>query len=305
MNYLELVNQVIRESGNELNELTPVTWTTAAGQRMYPRLKNYVRQAWKTIQMDRDQWEFNNAQLFAVVFPRFRFTLGTGTSVPLPGDVFKGVDSGFLLTVRRVLIDSGDWINAPATGQIEFEYLDGSTTVKYNEVFVEVGGTNAFVYQERGSYDFGLDKQDLAEIRWDTVVGYQVGMTSHPMIRIPWENWFYQSYAYNTGTRSAPTYVSQDYEGNMVFYPQTLDPFNINFVYTAVPQELSDFDDVPARIPTQFHEWIAWEALALLATYDKNQFLLAHAERNARPYRRRAEKNLMPEVSWRSSKYNE
>lgn len=303
--YIELVNKVIRESGNELNELNPTTWVTAAGQRMYPRLRDYVRQAWKMIQMERDQWEFNNASMYDVVFPRMKFVAGIGSVAPQPGAQFRGEKSDMLFTIRRVILDSGDWVNVPASGQIEFVYENGNTSVLLGEVFKQVGGTTTFSYTERGSYDFGLDKQDLAEIRWDTLVGHSPGSTSHPIAHIPWENWFYNSYAYNVGTRVAPSYASQDYSGNMVFYPQTVDPFTINFIYTATPQELTNYDDVPARIPEQYHEWIAWEALLLLATYDKNTMLAQHAQRNALPYRRRAEKNLMPPISYRGSKYNE
>ncbi len=50
MNYLGLVNLVIQESAGEINELTPLTWSSPeAGRRVYPRIKRYVAQAWKTI----------------------------------------------------------------------------------------------------------------------------------------------------------------------------------------------------------------------------------------------------------------
>jgi hypothetical protein len=308
MNYLQLVNHVIRESGNELNELTDVTWDTAAGQRMYPRLKNYVRQAWKMIQMERDQWEFNNAEVFTEVRPRFKFKDGFGSDYP-QGQQFRGVDSGMLIEVLSLpwqRDETEDWVASGISfGQVEFRYIEGSTRIDTNEVFEEVGGDGVFTYLERGSYDFGLEQQDLSEIRWDTLVSNTAGTTVRPVTYIPWENWFYQAYSYNVSTSTGPAWASQDFEGNVVFYPQSLDPFNIHFVYTATPQELENYDDVPARIPSQYHEWIAWEALLLLATYDKNTLLAAHAQRNATPYRRRAEKNLMPLVSWRGSQYNE
>ena len=306
MTYLALVNHVIRESGNEMNELTPTTWNTAAGQRMYPRLKNYVRQAWKHIQMDKDQWHFNNGELYTTVYPRFKFQMGTGAGLPQPGALFRGLTSGMTIVARRVILTDGDWVNVPASGQIEFTYLDGDTRLPSNEVFEEIGGNlGGFVYLERGSYDFGLDHEELANIRWDQFVASQPKMTALPLSYIPWENWFYQSYGYNTGSRTTPQYVSQDFEGNVVFYPQSLDPFNVHIVYAAVPQELTNWDDVPARIPSQYHEWIAWEALLLLATYDKNSMLAAHANRYADKYRKRASKNLMPLISWRGSPFNE
>lgn len=306
MLYIDLVNQVIRESGNELNELTPASWgTTGVGQRLYPRLKNYVRQAWKSIQMERDQWEFNNAEVFTQVWPRFKFRQGSGAAPPIPGAEFVGQDSGMRIKFRSLIVDEGDWVDNEASGQIEFEYVNGNTRINLGEWFLEDGGTGEFVYLERGSYDFGLTEPELSEIRWDTLVGNHIGNAPQPVMYIPWENWFYQSYSYNVGTRTSPTWASQDFEGNVVFYPQTLEPFNFHFIYTAVPQELMDYDDEPARIPEQYHEWIAWEALLLLATYDKNTLLAAHASRNATPFRRRAEKNLMPLISWRGNPYNE
>lgn len=272
---------------------------------MYPRLRNYVRQAWKAIQMERDQWEFNNAEVFTQVWPRFKFRNGGGTNLPVAGTEFVGVDSGMRIRTRQLLLNEGNWTVSPASGQIEFEYVSGNTRIVLGEMFVEDGGNSTFEYLERGSYDFGLVEPELNELRWDTMVGNHVGNVPQPVCYIPWENWFYQSYSYTVGTRTSPSWASQDFEGNVVFYPQTLEPFNFHFVYTAVPQELSDWDDEPARIPPQYHEWIAWEALLLLATYDKNPLLAAHAQRNAMPYRRRAEKNLMPIPSWRGSAFNE
>lgn len=305
MTFLDLVNHVIRESGNEMNELTTSTWDASVGQRMYPRIKNYVRQAWKHMQMDKDQWEFNNGEVFTTVFPRFKFQNGQGTTLPSVGAQFQGASSGMLVTVRQWFLDSGDWEDSPATGQVEFSYIDGDTRLESRELFSEVGGDGSFEYLERGSYDFGLVREDLSEIRWDQAVASQEGNTPLPLVYVPWENWFFQSYEYNTGVRSTPQYISQDFEGKVVFYPQSLDPFNVHLIYTASPQELQEWDDVPARIPSQYHEWIAWEALLLLATYDKNSMLAAHADRYADKYRRRASKNLMPLISWRGSPFNE
>lgn len=306
MNYLQLVNMVIRESGKELNELNPATWESSAGQRMYPRIKNYVRAAWKALQMERDQWEFNNSEVFTTVWPKLKFQNGGATAPPAPGDVFEVVDKDFSMEVLSVQLEEGAWEDGDAKGQIEFRTLDDSDTrILPGDIFEDPASDAMFEWYDRGSYNFGLSQWDLQEVRWDTFVVNMIDNPPMPCTYIPWENWFYKAHDYAVGGSVAPRYLSQDFEGNVVFYPQTFDPFQVHFVYTAVPQDLVEIEDIPQNLHPTFHEWIGWEALKLLATYDKDTFLFAHAERNAALYRRRAEKNLMPLVSWRGSYFDE
>lgn len=311
MNYLDLTNKVINESGSELDELTSVTWSgAAAGRRLYPRIKRLVREAWKVLQMERNEWEFKTAELSTIVYPRLKIQNGLrAAGTPPVGTVFKGDDSDFTFTVRRVLPISGDWVAGTASAQLEFDADYIGASMLTGEVFTEVTpvlGDGGFTYLYKGSYDFSDDAltTDLREIQWSTFVASLGNTTPVPVLYIPWENWLYKDLSFTQNTTSAPAYVSQDFEGNVVFYPQTLDPFRINFIYDTAPQELVDYDDVPTKLQAEYHEWIAWRALMNLARYDKNPDLYAYAESMATTYKTRAERNLMPIPSWRDSRYN-
>jgi hypothetical protein len=304
MNYLALVNKVIQESGSEIDELTSVTWSTAvAGRRQYPRIKRYVADAWKMIQMKRDEWEFKATEYTTTVNPRVKFMEGDAAIAPVVGAVFVGDDSGFTFTVSSILLDNGAWADGDAEGQFEFTVHSGAQAPILGETFTS--GSNTFVYSGRGAYDFTLSATDLFEIQWPTMVVSTGNNIPIPAVFVPWNNWEETAFSYADGGQVAPVFVSQDPLGRVVFYAQTLDSFRIFFVYNATPQELSAYTDTPTDLPAHYHEWIAWEALKKLALYDKNMALYNHAEDTAKLFSRSAEKNLMPKISWAESPYNE
>lgn len=309
MNYLELCNKVIQESASEIDELTLLTWSSAeAGRRLYPRIKRLVAEAWKMIQIERNEWEFKTTELSTVVYPRLKFQNGSRTAgAPPVGSVFIGQTSGFKLTVRQVLLKSGAWLDGDAEGQIEFDTFEGSQLVPA-ETFAEftpILNDGEFIYLEKGSYDFRQVDPLLREIHWTTMVAQRSNSTPIPVIYIPWENWMYEEASFTQGSITPPAYYSQDFEGNVVFYPQTLNQFRVTFVYDIAPQALILPTDVPSKIPAEYHEWIAWNALMNLAKFDKNPDLAAYARSMATPYKLRAERNLMPIPSWAQSRYND
>lgn len=305
--YLGLVNKVIQESGLELDELTVGTWSSAeAGRRIYPRIKRNVAEAWKLLQMKRDQWEFKTAELTTVVLPRVKFQNGSrAAGSPAPGTIFIGQTSGFQLTVSQVLLEDGSWTLGTAKGQIEFSTFTGSQLVVGEEYAEQTPGTGTFDYLEKGSYDFSDVDPLFDELAWTTMVAYSTGSTPVPVVYMPWENWTYQEASFTQGSITPPAYYSEDPFGHIVFYPQMLQPFNVNFVYSQKPQTLTDPDDVPVNISAEFHDWIAWEALKILAAYDKNPDLFGYAKGMAEQYARKAESNLMPKMSWGESRYND
>lgn len=307
MDFLSLVNFVIQEAAVEQNELTALTWDSPeAGRRVYPRLKRYVQQAWKEIQMSRNQWEFNSVQTSQMVYPRFKFENGSATVDPVVGDQFTGADSGFTFTVRQIILEDGAWIDGDARGQMEFEVFTETNKLIPGEIFVVEGlGDAEFLFISRGSYDFGLNVADLAEIDWGTFTIYVENSAPIPGIYIPYENWMYETYSYATGAITPPMYLSQDYRGQVVFFQQTYQPFRVSFIYIQQPQQLVEATDVPTKLPAAYHEWIAWNAIIKLATFDKNNSLAAHANRSATFYKNRAETNLMPIVRWAGSRYDD
>lgn len=305
--YLGLVNKVINESGMEQNELTYDSWfEPEAGRRLYPRIKRAVREAWLTMQMERNEWEFGVGEGTYTILPRMLISdvdLYSGPG-PQPGTYYKGQDSGLELRIDDIL---------PGREEDTF-YVDFSSPGDFNrafvgEVFLELDpfeGDSSFVYRGRGGYRLPDLNPLMREPHWATFVGYQGNSTPHTISYVPWENWVYKELTYTTSTRSAPTFVSQDPRGDLVFYPQTLSPFSVNFFFDTAPQELDDPEDVPATnlLPPEYHDWIAWRALENIARFDKNPDLMGYAQTQARLYKRKAERNLMPIPSWTSNRYN-
>lgn len=313
MDYLGLVNKVIQEGAAEQDELTSATWSLPeAGRRLYPRYKRAVAEAWKAIQISRNEWEFSTAELTALLYPRIvaEPTVG-GITV---GATYVGQDSGLHVTVVTVQNNITVLTSLEGTSSdtklVDFTSAEGgSNRATPGEVFVELTptpGASEFIYRARGAYRLSEFSEFAREPHWSTFIAYQDSITPTPVRYIPWDNWVYKELTYTTATRSEPGFVSQDYNGNLVFYPQTLSPFTINFVCDLAPQILVDYDDTPSLklLPAELHEWIAWEALASIARYDKNPDLLAYATTYIKLYKGKAERSLMPLVSFKDSRYN-
>jgi hypothetical protein len=297
--YLDLVNLAIRESGMEQNELNLLTWESDAGRRIYPKIKNRVRQEWKLLQMERNEWEFGTREASVTILPRL--IASDWTTPPDIGMVYIGEDSGLRLTVLAVY-------PGPVEGTMYVDFAsDGSRNrAKIGEAFIDIDGQETFLYQGRGTYPLRELDELMREPHWDTFVGYQGSSTPTRIAFIPWDNWLYKELSYTSSTRSAPSFVSQNFNGDLTFYPQTLSPFNLQFVYSRAPQELILPTDVPRpdMLPAEYHDWIAWRAIASMARYDKNPDLLAYADRHVKIYRARAERNLMPIPRWSSNEFN-
>lgn len=304
--YLELVNKVIQESASELTELTVDSWDSPeAGRRLYPRIKRYVAEAWKLLQMERDEWEFKATELSSTIYPKLKISSALSTSpVFLTGEQFVGQDSGIVIEVlyQDDYRSTGNLLDGDWSGQIEFRLVDGQDKFTPGEVFLS--DDSRFVYDQKGSYNFKRNFPTMREISWETFVVSKPDVAPTPLRFIPWSNWLYKDIEYAVSSRTVPMYVSQDFEGSLVFYPQTTDPFNISFVYSTAPQVLKEYDDVPVFLDAEFHDWIAWKALEMLASYDKNMTLFAYANKMATFFRRRAEKTLMPIPTWGCNKFD-
>lgn len=304
--YLDLCNKVIQESANELDELTVDSWSDPeAGRRLYPRIKRMVAESWVAMQLERDEWEFKAKELNTTVYPRIKLNAGSraGSNIG-PGVRFKGQTSGFEFTVKQYIGDN-DWTLGGAKGQLEMEDTDGGYIIP-GETFEEIEpspGDGIFVYEQKGSYDFSEVDPLFRTLSTETMVTYRFGESPSPCLYVPWNNWTYKELDYTRGSATTPVYFSVDFEGNTVFYPQTLDPFNVSVVYDTAPQELSEPEDEPLLLDPEFHPWIAWKALENIAQYDKNPTLFAYANKWTTFYKQRADKKMLPTLRWGSSSY--
>ena len=112
MNYLDLCNKVIQESAAEQNELTLDNWDSPeAGRRLYPRIKRLVAEAWKMLQMERDEWEFKSVERSFQVNPRMKVKSGGGPQPPAIGDVFKNTRTNDTIKIVRIDAVSGIWVS--------------------------------------------------------------------------------------------------------------------------------------------------------------------------------------------------
>lgn len=300
--YLDLVNKCVYESGSEMDPLSIATWDSDLSMRRnYGRFKRNVADAWKMIQMQRLEWDFKDVSLDTTIKPRLVVTDGDRSSPPAVGSVFEGMESGFRFVVSGVEDISGEWNNGTGYAQLEFTEWSNAPKPKMGESFREISPVvhdNVFTYLRRGSYDLKDINPLVREPMWDTGVATVDRGSPLPISYIPWDNWLYQEMDYNGVSETSPTYMSKDYKGDIVFYPQTIKPFRFNIIVSTAPQELVEHDDVPALIPNEFHDWIVWEALDSYARFDKNPDLQAYAQKWSSFYRIRAERQLMPIPSW-------
>lgn len=304
MNYLGLVNLVIQESGKEMTDLTEATWSSGeAGRRLYPRIKRYVAQAWKTIQMSRDQWEFNTIEFSLHLYPRMLFVNGDGT--PFAAGAMTSDTSLTPIVVRDYGVYTGDVATGEATGWVEFTSTN-IDNILLGEEFVDAD--SSFEYAGPAGYFLNevteISPEVADQLQWTNLVASRDDGFTSPVVYIPWSQWLYKESKFYDGAQ-LPRYVSQNPMGQLVFYPQPVQPFRLHAVASLKPQELTEWDDEPSRIPEEYHEWIAWEALMRLASFDKNPQLYAHAQKHAMFFKLRAEKNLMPMMSWSGNKFNE
>lgn len=299
--YLQLCNKVIEEGGLDQNLLNETNWyTIEATRKVYPRVKRLVAEAWKMIQMNRSEWQWKTKEMSTVVSPRIRFY--NGASEPSLGASLFGKDTGSSFKLKAVYLESGTWLAGTAAGQ--FDLSDVAGGLLSGEEIVDSSDTVIAKYEQKGSYDFKAIDPSLRNINWSTFVAAAKDRFNKPVLYIPWENWIHKDTAYVFNNAYVPSSVSQDLQGNVVFYPQVSNDFRVSFMYEAAPSSLAAFDDIPEELKEEYHDWIAWLALANLAQYDKNITLYQYAAKMEQFYRTRAERGLMPMPSWGSSPYN-
>lgn len=295
--YLYLVNKVLEESGKEQNLLTEDTWDSSeAGRRLYPRVKRLVRESWKMIQMRRNEWEFNTGRITLALQPKIRFVQMSTIAAP---EIYEwtGQSSGVRLAIMATESDYNDSTGYGA-GEAMVEFLTDNASMVLGETFVADIDDSSFVYNGPGSHSLndGLSNR-VREPRWETMRLSLDNEKFFPLNIVPFDN-------YLLTRRGNTTYVAKDYKGNLVLFAQLKEPALLQFDFDMAPQTLEDWDDTPEGLPEEYHDWIAWEALESLAKYDKDPILLSYAQSMADVYRRRAERNLLPMVSWQASKYD-
>lgn len=311
--YLELVNMAIEESGVDLDLLstdssTPIDWNDTTGYRMHKRFKEWVKQAWQDIQLEREEWEFRSGHLTTTILPRLYVEEGerAGGEPPV-GSVFVGRESGYQFTVLSVQTLSGDWTLGTATAIIQFEDPSGAIDGIFGEVFNEIDPAPAnavFRYTYWARYNFRDQVSSLAEVDPTSFSITGNAANGLPLKFVPWGIW-QQHYEATNLVRAQPALITITHDGLVDFYPRPERPYTITFTYNRAPQIFSDPDDLPLNLDPFYHDQIAWRAVIYYAMYDKNADVLGYAKVRHGFYKNRLERTTMPIVTFGESLYNE
>jgi hypothetical protein len=294
MIYLDLVNKVLEESGKEQTLLDYSTWDDdLANRRLYPRVKRLVREAWRMLQLSRNEWEFNTGSTTLTLYPSIKYS-----NMEYTNDMYLyewvGEKSGVRLQVNDSIPDYDSQYNY-GSGIATVAFIDVPTLPVMYEKFVNDIG-ESFIYVGPGSYSINFDKQNrIREPRWETL---HISTDNQKYSRLP-----VMAYTAIAG-RGGQMVAAKDNVGRLFINNQLTSAFSLRFDFDMAPQTLEAGDDEPEGLPEEYHDWIAWEALANLARYDKDPILLTYAQSMSDVYKRRAERNLLPPITWQPSIYN-
>lgn len=292
MNFLDLTNEVIRESGVSLTALTSSNFASTTLDPMYTKIKNFVIQSWEEIQTDRRDWEYMQQSAVVRLEPSIEVYGGSSTN-DLTSDfnaatfrLHNTANSDLFVSrsSRAFTIDSGALATDDAEGILKINsFLDTAFVFEPGDL-ITTASSSAFCYFRRwGRYDLsqtgGLGKDgvtDVSEIKVDSVAltdfQYASGqsyssVTWNRLQYIPYQNW--QRYCFDRPTNVAtPTAFTISNNGEVEFWPPMDTFYHLSFEYTKTPQTLSAYTDTPTGLPSRFHKAIAWRALMNYGEYE-------------------------------------
>lgn len=330
--FLSLTNDVIRESGSNIDTLSTVITT---GNTQQARFCNWVIQAWHDIQTDSTGWEFLKSRGVYTIVPRFHFFDGTTAfetttsmeDIVLTDSQASGAET---LTINYFSPASGSAISTPTEGWIELK-VDPDTPIdfkvpigsKWTTPTGSSGRTFAGYFLHWGRYDlydnvgydlaspgFSTDLSNIASIDWttlkmqnDSFIGeaWDAGTEYMDSEAIDIEFLPYSTYSNRGYERNAvpgtPRYVTETPDGLLQMYPPPDRNYVITFDYVKTPQTFSDDADTPTGLDDRHHQVIVWKALMEYALYDEQPALRARAERRYEDLYRLLRRDALPKIT--------
>lgn len=317
--YLEIVNRAIQESGQDLDALTTSNFATPPTV-MGNRWKSWASEAWKEIQMLRDDWEFKTGRASVFIQPAVYVEQGNRTVVPPSGSLLRGRDTEYNLEVDSSYLISGVWASGTAKAMIYYTPLDStSDDFKFNEQLQELAPIPADSIcrvKGWGRYNFVLDGQltDLVEVHIPTLMIQTTGGSTiqdntpdvglETLQYVDWAKWVYKIEP-QAGTRAQPRWFTITPDGSLDFWPRPEKQYVLHFSYTKALTTLTTYDTVPTELPAEYHDAIMWRTVMFYADYNDDMGKLARATKRYNFYRNKMEKRLMPIVGFADSLYND
>lgn len=305
MNFIELVNETISESGATLTELDSVDFANPSDP-MHRRFKGWTARSWKELQLSRERWTFMSKRGLGYIGPRIYVRNGNLPAEPLPGDLFEGTINGCSFTVVKVQTLSGSWSLGTAEAFIDIDNIVGEYGL--GEVFNRISPANnaAFQIAGRARWDFKEFAPDLDDLDYQSVyLGYVDSTPAEYMDSLDFVEWnlWNNYYEADVGNLSKPAQITETPDRLTDLYPSPEKQYRIYFNYERGPQILVSATDVP-DMPEEFHEIIMWGAVKHYAEWDQNGALAARALREYRRYKTRLEKKCLPQLGWAPNPFN-
>ena len=313
--YIDLVNSAIRESGIDIDEIESADFASPT-DKMQVRFKNWVAQAWKEIQLERNEWEWQSAQYQGIIYPRVLVVEGDRSTAPPADSIFEGDDTDARFTVLSTpTLISGAWGDGDAVAWIDYSTLTGN--FKFNEQFDEIDPTpanlNVFRVKWWGRYDLVTDAGNALEPNLDSFFIQSTGGSSlqtndsstdnTKLIYVPWAQ-FVQTMEWDEVSRGKPVYVTTTPEGYYDFWPRPDEGYVLTFTYTKTPEILSSSSDTPTGLNSIYHDMIFWRAVMYYADYENRSDIFLRAEKRHNYYKTRLERNEMPVMDFSRCRYD-
>lgn len=314
-NYLTLVNNAIEEAGVDLDALTSSNFASPPNQKMYERFKKWVNDAWKEIQIERDNWEFSTGRATVYLYPAIYVEEGDRATAPPAASTYTTEDTDVTITVASTELHSGAWADGDAKATIYF--LTDASPYKLNEMVDEITPTPAvdkFRIKGFGTYNFLSDGQvtDLEEIHKQTLFLQTTGGSSDqtndagtgrtPIHFVPYSNWL--TTAANSDARGAPVLFTETPDGRLEFYPRPDKIYNVTFTYSKSIGTMTAYSDTPTDLPSKYHDILYWSAVMKYGLYDRQQAVYANGKKHYDLYKGLINRNLLPEIGWGPSRYD-
>lgn len=305
MNYLELVNGAIRESGQDLDLLTPATFPSPIDP-YHDRWKRWVNQAYKDILNERKEWLSLNRKALSTIYPRIRVDQGLRLPTQPPvGSTFVGQQTGAEIEVLNVWNLAGSW--ALGTAEAFFDltsFAPQSDNILFGDVYNELTpnplNLNVFRIKGWGRYNLTEIAPDYKELRNNTILIRDPDHTSNssmnPVTYVPWEIWNHPLDVFDG--RGRPDFFTESPDGYLDFWPRPDKPYLITFYYIPRVLDLINALDVPEAIPEEYHDAILWRAVMYYADFDHQQTVYLRARNRFLTLKKRLERDNMPPVSW-------
>lgn len=312
--YLELVNSAILESGADLEEIESADFASP-DDPMQTKFKRWVKQAWRELQMEINDWQFMSKQAQILIYPQFLIVEGDRATAPGAASEFETTETEatFTLLATPTLL-SGTWAAGTAVAIVQYEELDGD--VKWGEYVDETSPTPAddiFRLKWWGRYNLATEVSDLLEPDLSTFFIQSTGGSSlqdnsanvdqQPLTFLPWSQ-FLAGYENDQNSRGRPLYFTKTPEGWYDFWPRPDEGYLLTFTYSAEPQELSAAADTPTGLDSQYQDILVWRTVMYWADYQSRPDAFARAERRYEGYKNRLEKNKKPTFSFSPNQFN-